>query len=246
MGALAGKVVLVTGAAKRIGRAIALASAEGGADLVVHYNRSAAEANEVVEAIHGMGRRSVAIRADLQRAAEVRALVTTALEEMGRIDALVNNAAVFPRTPFAEMTEKEWDRTLATNLKAPALLAQAVAPHMQERGSGKIVNLADIAAERAWPNYLPYCVSKAGVVTMTRVLARALAPAIQVNAVAPGAILFPNDWDEARRAQLLARIPMQRAGDPGDIARTVLFLLEGPDYITGAVIPVDGGWLLSG
>jgi NAD(P)-dependent dehydrogenase (short-subunit alcohol dehydrogenase family) len=245
MESLLGQVVLVTGAAKRVGRAIALLAAERGADVAIHYGRSATEASEVVEAVRAMGRRSVAIAADLEQAAEIRRLAQTTLETLGRVDALINNAAIFPRTPFLEMTEEEWDRTLATNLKAPTLLAQAVAPHMQERGSGKIVNLADIAAERAWSGYLPYTVSKAGIVTMTRVLARALAPAIQVNAVAPGAILFPDDWDEARREKLIARIPAQRAGDPSDIARTVLFLLEGPDYITGAVIPVDGGWRLT-
>jgi NAD(P)-dependent dehydrogenase (short-subunit alcohol dehydrogenase family) len=242
---LRGKVVLVTGSAVRVGRAIVQAAASRGADVVVHYRSSAAEAAALAAEITATGVRAVTISADLERAEEARRLITTALAEMGRIDVLVNNAAIFPRTPFLEITEEEWDRTLATNLKAPFLCAQAVAPHMLERGSGKIVNLADIAAFRPWPSYLPYCISKAGIVTLTQTLARALAPAVQVNAVAPGAILFPDDWDTERRERLLAQIPMQRTGSPEDIARTVLFLLEGSDYITGTVIPVDGGRLLT-
>lgn len=241
---LAGKVVLVTGAAVRIGRAIAMAAAERGADVVVHYRRSRAEAEALVSEIERLGVRAVALAADLERAGEVRQLVTTALERMGRIDVLVNNAAIFPRAPFLELTEEEWDRTLDTNLKAPFLLAQAVAPQMLARGFGKIINLADVGAFRPWPNYLAYCVSKAGVVTLTQALARALAPAVQVNAIAPGAILFPDDWDEKRRERLLADVPLRRAGGPEDVARTLLYLIEGSDYVTGAVIPVDGGRLL--
>jgi NAD(P)-dependent dehydrogenase (short-subunit alcohol dehydrogenase family) len=242
---LRGRVVLVTGAAVRVGREIARAVAARGADVVVHYRSSVEEAEGLAREIAGLGVRAVTVRADLERAAEVRRLVTDALAAMGRIDVLVNNAAIFPRTPLLEVTEEEWDRTLAVNLKAPFLCAQAIAPHMLERGSGKIVNLADVAAFRPWPNYLPYSISKAGIVTLTQTLARALAPAVQVNAVAPGAILFPDDWDAERRERLLAQIPMKRTGEPADIARTVLFLLEGSDYITGAVIPVDGGRLLT-
>jgi pteridine reductase len=242
---LRGKVVLVTGAAVRVGREIARAAAVRGADVVVHYRRSAGEAEALAREIAAAGVRAVTVQADLERAEEARRLVTDALAAMGRIDVLVNNAAIFPRTPVLEVTEEEWDRTLAVNLKAPFLCAQAVAPHMLERGSGKIVNLADVAAFRPWPNYLPYCISKAGIVTLTQTLARALAPAVQVNAVAPGAILFPDDWDAERRERLLAQIPMKRTGTPADVARTVLFLLEGSDYITGAVIPVDGGRLLT-
>jgi pteridine reductase len=242
---LRGRVVLVTGAAVRVGREIARAVAARGADVVVHYRSSVEEAEGLAREIAGLGVRAVTVRADLERAAEVRRLVTDALAAMGRIDVLVNNAAIFPRTPLLEVTEEEWDRTLAVNLKAPFLCAQAIAPHMLERGSGKIVNLADVAAFRPWPSYLPYCISKAGIVTLTQILARALAPAVQVNAVAPGAILFPDDWDAERRERLLAQIPLQRTGTPADVARTVLFLLEGSDYITGAVIPVDGGRLLT-
>jgi pteridine reductase len=243
---LRGKVVLVTGAAVRVGREIARSAAARGADVVVHYRQSAAEANALVEELTAAGVRAITVRADLERASEARRLIADALSAMGRIDVLVNNAAIFPRTPFLEIAEEEWDRTLATNLKAPFICAQAVAPHMLERGSGKIVNLADVAAFRPWPNYLPYCISKAGIVTLTQVLALALAPSVQVNAVAPGAILFPDDWDAERRERLLAQIPLQRTGTPEDVARTVLFLLEGSDYITGAVIPVDGGRLLAG
>jgi NAD(P)-dependent dehydrogenase (short-subunit alcohol dehydrogenase family) len=242
---LRGKVLLVTGAAVRVGRAIARAAAGRGADVVVHYHHSRAEAEELTGELRGQGVRAEAFAANLERGEEIRRLVAEALAKMGRIDVLVNNAAIFPRAPLLETSEELWDRTLDTNLRAPFLCAQAVAPHMLERGSGKILNLADVAAFRPWPNYLAYCVSKAGVVTLTQLLARALAPSVQVNAIAPGAILFPEGWDAEKRERLLAQIPLRRAGDPEDIARTALYLIEGSDYVTGVVIPVDGGRLLT-
>jgi NAD(P)-dependent dehydrogenase (short-subunit alcohol dehydrogenase family) len=241
---LQGKVVLITGAAVRVGRAIARAMAGRGANVAVHYHRSRAEAEELVDELRSQGVRAEAFTANLEEGNEIRRLVAEALAAMGRIDVLVNNAAIFPRAPLLETTEELWDRTLDTNLRAPFLCAQAVAPHMLERGSGKILNLADVAAFRPWPNYLAYCVSKAGVVTLTQLLARALAPGVQVNAIAPGAILFPEGWDAEKRERLLAQIPLRRTGDPEDIARTALYLIEGSDYVTGAVIPVDGGRLL--
>jgi pteridine reductase len=238
---LTGRAALVTGGAVRVGRAIAGAVAARGAAVVIHYRSSRAEAEGLVAEIEAAGGRAAAVAADLERPEAVRELAGVAEAAFGRIDVLVNNAAIFPSAPFLEVTEAEWDRTLATNLKAPFLLAQALAPGMLARGAGKIVNLADVAAFRPWPSYLPYSVSKAGLVALTQGLARALAPRIQVNAIAPGAILFPEEWDAARREKLLAQVPMGRAGDPEDIARTVLYLIEATDYVTGAVIPVDGG-----
>jgi pteridine reductase len=238
---LQGRVVLVTGGAVRVGRAIVRAAAARGADVVIHYRRSRAEAEALTAEIAAGGGRAATVAADLEQPEAVRSLARDAEAAFGRLDVLVNNAAIFPRTPFLEVTEAEWDKTLATNLKAPFLLAQAVAPGMLARGEGKIVNLADIAAFRPWPNHLPYSIAKAGIVALTQGLSRTLAPAIQVNAIAPGAILFPDDWDAERQKELLARVPMGRAGDPEDIARAFLFLVEGSDYVTGTVIPVDGG-----
>jgi pteridine reductase len=238
---LRGKVVLVTGGAVRVGSALVRAASARGADVVIHYRSSAAEAESLQAEIAGRGGRAATVAADLEQSEEVRTLARQAEAAFGRVDVLVNNAAIFPRRPFLEVSEGEWDRTLATNLKAPFLLAQALAPGMLDRGEGKIVNLADIAAFRPWPSYLPYSIAKAGIVALTQGLARALAPAVQVNAIAPGAILFPEEWNEERREKLLAQIPLGRAGDPQDIARAFLFLVEGSDYVTGAVIPVDGG-----
>lgn len=241
---IAGKVALVTGGGVRVGRAIALALAERGADVAITYHTSAAGAAATAEAIAAHGRRSLAVACDQRDADRVAAAVAQIERELGPIDILVNNAAIFRRTPFPDLSEADWDDHLDTNLKGPFLFARAVAPGMRARGFGKIVQIADVCAFRPWSAYIPYCVSKAGIVALTQSLARALAPEVQVNAIAPGTVLWPEAVEETARARLLQRIPLGRVGDPDDVARTVLFLIEAGDYITGAVIPVDGGRLL--
>lgn len=238
---LAGKTVLVTGAAKRIGRAIALAVAERGANVVVHYHSSAAEAREVVAAIRGRGRRALAVRADQSRGRQVEAAVARAAEHFGGIDCLVASAAIFRRTPFAEVSEADWDDHIGSNLKGPFLFARAVARRMRV---GKMIFFADWAALRPYRHYLPYVVSKAGVVGLTKALAKELAPRVQVNAIAPGPVLLPEDFPEAERRQVIAATLVKRLGSPADIVNSVLFLLEGSDFITGHVLVVDGGRLL--
>lgn len=238
---LQGKVALVTGGAVRVGRAISLALAGRGAAVAIHYHTSAGSARALAAEIEAAGGSAAPFQADVSDAGSVDALMDAILARFGALDVLVNNAAIFPRTPFATVTEEEWDRALDTNLKGPFLCARRAGREMLRRGSGKIVNIADVSAFRPWGNYIPYCVSKAGVVALTQGLARALAPAVQVNAVAPGAILFPDAYTEQQKERVLAQVPAGRAGSPEDVARTVLFLVEGPDYITGAVIPVDGG-----
>jgi pteridine reductase len=243
---LKGRVALVTGAGVRLGRAIALELAAGGAALAIHYGSSAEQAADVVAAIRAAGGGADAFQLDLEATAALPGLVDQVLGQFGRLDVLVNNAAIFPHTPFDTTTEAGWDRVMAINLKAPFFLAQAAARPMRAQGAGKIVNLADISAERPWSGYLPYCISKAGIVALTRGLARALAPSIQVTAVAPGAILFPENTPDEEKERLLRAIPLGRQGDPQDIARTVRFLIEGSDYMTGAVVPVDGGRSIAG
>lgn len=242
---LAGKVVLITGGAKRVGRAIALACAERGADVAITYRTSQREAAQTVAELQGLGVRALAVRADAAKAAQVKAAVRRALAALGRLDVLVNNAAVFFETPFSRLTEADWDRTMDSNLKGPFLFAKAAGEVMLKHKGGVIINLADWAGIRPYRHYLPYCVSKAGIIAMTKALAKELAPSIRVNAVAPGPVAWPDDYSPKLRRAIMKQVPLQRAGSPQDIANTVVFLCEGSDFITGAVVPVDGGRLIA-
>jgi pteridine reductase len=234
---LKGKTVLVTGGAKRLGREIALALARRGAHIVVHYHTSAADARRVVAEIKSLGVNAVAVKADQSNARQVRAAVRNA----GQIDALVASAAVFRRTPLEKLTEADWDFHLDANLKGPFLFALEVARQMK---TGKMIFFADWAAMRPYRNYLPYLVSKAGIICLTQALAKELAPKIQVNAIAPGPVLLPADFPAAERRKVIESTLVKRLGSPQDIVNSVLFLLEGSDFITGHVLVVDGGRLL--
>jgi pteridine reductase len=237
---LTGRVALVTGGAVRVGLEIARALADAGADVAVGYLRSATAARAAVRDLEGRGVRAVALRADVGRPREARALVAAAVKRLGRLDVLVNNAALFVRTPVATTTPAQFDRLLAVNLRAPFFCSQAAARAMGRRG-GRIINIADVGAVRAWPGYVPYGISKAGVVMLTRGLAAALAPRIQVNAVAPGVVLLPEGFPRERGRRLAARIPMGRHGRPADVAQAVRFFATCSDYVTGQVLFVDGG-----
>jgi len=237
------KTALVTGGAKRIGREIALALARRGANVVVHYNRSAAAARGVVAEIEALGAKAMAVRADQSKACEVREAVRKAARRFGGIDVLVNCAAVFRKTPFAALTERDWDFHLDANLKGPFLFALEASRYMRR---GKIVNFADWAAWRPYRDYLPYVVSKAGVVCLTKALAKELAPNVQVNAVAPGPVLLPTDFTPAQKRAVRNATLVKRLGSPADVVGAVLFLLEGGDFITGQVVVVDGGRLITG
>ncbi len=243
--ALENQVALVTGAAKRIGRQIALGLAGAGARVVVHYHTSAAEAAETVREIERQGGQACALEADVSQAAQVKKLASAAGERFGAVDILVNNAGIFARVGWESITEAEWDRFQDVNLKAQFFCAQAVAPAMKRRGRGKIVNLASLGGLRPWPSFIPYCVSKAGVVMLTRCLARALAPEIQVNAVAPGSVQFPGDERDELGQKYVQRAPLKRAGTADDVAQAVLFLCTQSDFITGQVLLVDGGYSLT-
>jgi NAD(P)-dependent dehydrogenase (short-subunit alcohol dehydrogenase family) len=242
---LDGRVVLVTGGARRLGRAIALALARRRARVAVSYRTSAREARQTLEALERLGAEALAVRADLARAGEVRRLIERVGRRFGRLDVLINSAAAFDRTPFGALSERDWDRALDANLKGPFLCALYASRLMRARGGGKIINLADWAGVRPYRDYLPYCVSKAGVIGLTKALAKELAPAIQVNAVAPGPILPPAGMSRAARERIARRVPLGRWGSPQDIVNTVLFLLEGTDFMTGSVVFVDGGQLIA-
>ena len=236
---LRGKVALVTGGGRRVGRALVEALAGKGAVVAVHYNASAAGAEEVVRAIESRGGKAAAFGADLTRAEAIESLVTSVVERFGGLDVLVNSAAVMVRTPFGEVDPAEWDSMFALNLRAPFLLSQSAAPHLRQ-ARGAIVNIADLAAFETWPGYIPHGITKGGVVQMTRALARVMAPEVRVNAIAPGTVLLPDDWSEADAARLDETTPLKRQGSPQDVADAMLYLLAA-DYVTGETIIVDGG-----
>jgi NAD(P)-dependent dehydrogenase (short-subunit alcohol dehydrogenase family) len=228
---------LVTGGAVRVGRAIALALAEGGMDVAIGYHRSAADARSTLRTIRGRGVRGVAVRADLADPRAAGRLVVEAARRLGGLDVLVNSAAIFVRTPLGAVTPALYDHTLAVNLRSAFFCSQAAARLMGRRG-GHIVNIGDAGAERPWPTYLPYALAKAGIVALTRGQAAALAPArIAVNCVAPGAVLRPPNFSRARWAALTRG----HRGQPQDVGAAVLFFATCPPYITGQVLRVDGG-----
>ena len=246
---LSGTVALVTGGAKRVGRAIALELARGGCDVAVHYRRSQADAEAVVALANGLGRPAIAVDGDLTDPAAWPRIVQRTVEGLGRLDILVNNASMFlplpvPGAPADSLDGFDpvlWDETLRTNLTAPVGLCHHARPHLAANGMGKVVNVCDIAADRPWPDHLAYCASKAGLVAVTKALARALAPEVQVNGVAPGIAIFPDAYSSELRRQLVGRVPLSRPGTPEEVALLVRFLVESADYITGQIVPIDGG-----
>lgn len=239
-----GKVVLVTGGAKRVGAAICRRLHAAGAKVAVHYRGSRQEALALQDELNALRPESAVIfKADLLDLGALPQLVHGVIEKFGRLDALINNASSFYPTPLAEINEKQWDDLLGTNLRAPLFLAQAAAVELRRR-HGAIVNIADIHADRPMHGHLLYSVAKSGLVALTRALAQEMAPQVRVNAVAPGVILWPEHaaWmGEEQRRKIVAHTLLKREGEPDDIARTVQFLLNDSPYITGQIISVDGG-----
>lgn len=239
MGELHGHAALVTGGARRLGRAFSEALAGRGAAVAVHYRQSAPDAETLVEGIRQAGGRAVALQADLAQPAQAAALVERAVDALGEIDLLVNSAAIFEPIGALETDLLDWERHLAVNLTAPFLLSQAFARHRARR-PGAIVNLLDWRALRPGADHFPYTIAKAALASMTRSLAVALAPAIRVNGLALGAILPPPGADEADPA-LVADVPLARWGRVDEAVHALLFLLAGPDFLTGAIVHLDGG-----
>ena len=240
---LADRAVLITGG-KRIGAAVASALAAGGADVALSYNRSRADTEKAAATVEGMGRRAVVIQADLSRPDDCARLVTGAAETLGRLDILVNMASIYARTAFDELTERDWNRGLAVDLKAAFLCARAVVPHMRARSGGRIVNFADWVAASGrprYPGFLPYYVAKCGVIALTEALALELAgDQILVNAIAPGPIRPPDHLDETAVAEVERATPLGRWGGDQEIVKAVLALVE-TDFMTGETIRIDGG-----
>jgi NAD(P)-dependent dehydrogenase (short-subunit alcohol dehydrogenase family) len=229
-----GKVALITGSAKRIGREIALELARRGARIAVHYRSSEAEAKAVA------GRDDAVFQADLMDVAAIEKMFRGIEEKFGGLDILVNSASVFSSATADDATPEHWDLQMDTNARAPFFLAQGAARLMRARGAGKIINIADVAGELVWPSYFPYSISKAALIAVNRGLAKAYAPQIQVNAIAPGPVLFPDDYTDKQKQTAIERTLLKRAGDPRDVVNAVVFLIEN-DYITGEIIHVDGG-----
>jgi pteridine reductase len=235
---LEGKVALITGAGKRLGRAVALRLAEEGMDVAVHYGTSAKDAAEVVGKIEEMGKKAVAIRADLQSVDEIRRMLLEVGNELGRLDVLVNSAANFLPGSMISTTEEVWDASLDTNVKAPFFVSQAAAP-MLRRSKGAIVNFADTGGLLGWTGFIGHSVAKAGVINLTKSLAKALAPDVRVNAIAPGTITMsgdPPEWE----AEFVKLAPLKKTGRPADIADAVLYLVKA-EFLTGHTLVLDGG-----
>jgi NAD(P)-dependent dehydrogenase (short-subunit alcohol dehydrogenase family) len=237
---LSGKTSLVTGGAKRVGRAITLALAKAGTHVAIHYGRSEAEAQALAEEIRRWGGRAEAFGADLADPAQIEAVFAAVGRSLGRLDILVNNAAAYRRTPIERLSAEQWDTELAVNARAAALCIRHAAAIMPEGGA--IVNITDSGAGRGFAGFPAYCASKGALLALTKSAARALAArSIRVNAVAPGVALWPEGITEEQKAKVLAQVPLRRAGTPQDVAAAVIFLLQA-DYITGQELRVDGGW----
>jgi pteridine reductase len=240
---LRGKVALVTGAGRRLGRAMAHALANRGMIVAIHHHASAQGARELQDQIVRAGGRAACFSADLTDPEAARALPERVVTEWGRLDVLVNSAAIMRRLSVEETTPEEWDTILALNLRSVFFCTQGAARALRVAG-GKVVNLADLAGLEAWPGFAAHSISKAGVVMLTKVLALSLAPAVTVNAIAPGAVLVPEDYPPEERDRLARSTPLRRLGSPADVISALLYLLEGGDFVTGEILVVDGGRLV--
>jgi len=235
-----GKVALITGAATRVGRVIALMLADEGADVAITYYDEAEPWRETLSEIQSRGVEGMALPLDVCEPGGPRACVEQVVQRLGRVDILVNSASVWLASPFLEIDREQWDLALAVNLSGPFLCSQAVAPYMLEQKAGLIVNITDLSAFQTWPRYAHHSASKAGLVALTRVMAAELAPHVRVNAIAPGTVLLPDNASDEKRRWAVENSLLKRVGRPGDVARTIVFLAE-MDFVTGAVYFVDGG-----
>ncbi|HEX9116550.1 MAG TPA: SDR family oxidoreductase [Anaerolineae bacterium] len=247
---LQGKVALVTGGAIRVGRAISLGLAAAGARIIMNYHSSNAAAEATARDIRELGGDALPYQADISQAREVQAMVEAGVAHFGRLDVLVNSASIFERTPWAKLDEDAWERIMAVNLKGPFLCTRACAPHLAANGDGLIVNIVDLSAFMPFPNFAAHSAAKAGLLNFTYALAAELAPAVRVNAIAPGPILPAAGATPELNAMTIGRTLLGRWGDPDDIAQAVVYLAKA-GYVTGVALPVDGGerlgrWRASG
>jgi 3-oxoacyl-[acyl-carrier protein] reductase/pteridine reductase len=236
---LLGKSALVTGGARRVGRAIALGLARAGADVAITFRTSAADAAETVREIENMGKRAMAIECDVRSEASVRAAVMAVSDHFERLDVVVNNAAVFESAKLDHLSVEQWDVVFETNTRGPFLVAREALPALRA-SQGRIVNIGSLGGIQAWASHAHYCASKAALHTLTQSMAKAFAPEVSVNCVVPGWIEF-DESDPAQAAHFRAKTPMQRNGSAEDVAQAVLFFATGPHFVTGQILAVDGG-----
>jgi pteridine reductase len=238
--ALSGQVALVTGAGIRLGKAIATALAEHGCDVVIHCHSSGKEARALARTLQQRGRRTMVLKADLSRPDEAKKLASAAEKAFGRIDILVNSAAIFWPTPPEGLTTAELDTFLNVNLKSPFVLASELGRRMQRRGHGNIINISCVSAFKAWRTHLPYSISKAGINSLTVGLAKILGPEVRVNAIAPGTVLPPKGMPRRQLEKIRDSLPLKKIGSPDDVVKAVLYLCTA-DFVTGQILCVDGG-----
>ena len=237
---LENKVAFVTGAGVRIGQAVAVKLGQLGMRLVIHYHHSEEGAKQTIQRLPGKKSRHLVLQADLKNVSAIEELVHKTEKQAGPVSVLVNNAAEFFPTPLFSVAEEEWDHLLALNLKAPFFLSQVVGEVMKSSGEGKIINMVDVSAERPWKSFLPYCASKAALISLTKGLARALSPEVQVNGIAPGTVLPPPEHNEMDLTASVENSLLKRIGNVEDIVQAVEYLLQS-DFVTGTILPVDGG-----
>ena len=238
---MASKTVFITGAARRIGAALARDLHAHGMDIIIHYNTSGSEAKAIADSLNGLrGNSAFLLQSDLLRIDDYTKLIGSVLEFTGRLDVLINNASVFYPTLVGKTTPQQWEEVIGTNMKIPFFLSQACREPLRKT-RGCIINIADIHGEMPLKNYPVYSAGKAGLVMLTKALSRELAPDIRVNAVSPGAILWPENMDEAVRKLIVSRTLLKRKGDPQDIADAVRYLIHNADYTTGQILTIDGG-----
>jgi NAD(P)-dependent dehydrogenase (short-subunit alcohol dehydrogenase family) len=240
---LSGKTALVTGGARRVGREMSVALGRAGADVIINYNTSGAEADETARELKASGVRATVFQADVSQKRDIDALIEHVCREHGQLDVLINNASLFESAPFALITEQDWRRVLDVNLTGPFLLSQAAVPLLQAGEGGNIINILDLSALQAWPSYAHHSVSKAGLLQLTRVMARALAPKVRVNAIAPGTVLPPDGYDGTAGDGTSDRRVVEPSGSPDDVIKAMYYLLESP-FVTGQTLVVDGGRML--
>jgi NAD(P)-dependent dehydrogenase (short-subunit alcohol dehydrogenase family) len=239
------KVAMVTGSAKRLGREIVLSLAGSGYITVINYLSSKGEAKQLEKEILDSGNLAISIKADIRRPVEVKSMFNSIIKKFGHIDLLVNNAGVFEKIEFDNLDEKAWNKTIDTNLKSVFLCSIEASKYMKKEGQGRIINISSLGGFRPFKNYLPYSVSKAGVIMLTQCLAKELSPEIMVNSIAPGMIEFPDERKKISKILKSEKIPLRKYGIPKDITDTVMFLADSAKYITGQTFIVDGGKILT-